>query len=146
MRITKITTNNFTSSSKPQETSDKNSTDVLKMFHDKAKNSADMTDSILVPRTIFKGYLGIMTGTTLLTLSSFTSKFSKISKSLGILGALTSLYGIIDEIHQSFTPGRSCSVFDWFADTAGAAAGIFAYVLLLYILINTVWRTKYGQE
>ncbi len=93
MRITKITTNNFTSSSKPQETSDKNSTDVLKMFHDKAKNSADMTDSILVPRTIFKGYLGIMTGTTLLTLSSFTSKFSKISKSLGILGALTSLYG-----------------------------------------------------
>lgn len=93
MRITKITTNNFTSSSKPQETSDKNSTDVLKMFHDKAKNSADMTDSILVPRTIFKGYLGIMTGTTLLTLSSFTSNFSKISKSLGILGALTSLYG-----------------------------------------------------
>ena len=82
MRITKITTNNFTSSSKPQETSDKNSTDVLKMFHDKAKNSADMTDSILVPRTIFKGYLGIMTGTTLLTLSSFTSKFSKISKYL----------------------------------------------------------------
>ncbi|MCR5605442.1 MAG: VanZ family protein [Treponema sp.] len=60
--------------------------------------------------------------------------------------ALTSLYGIIDEIHQSFTPGRSCSVFDWLADTAGATAGIFVYVLLLSILINTVWRTKYGQE
>lgn len=93
MRITKITTNNFTSSSKPKETSDKNSTDVLKMFHDKAKNSADMTDSILVPRTIFKGYLGIMTGTTLLTLSSLSGKHPKISKPLGILGALTSLYG-----------------------------------------------------
>lgn len=93
MRITKITTNNFTSSSKPKETSDKNSTDVLKMFHDKAKNSADMTDSILVPRTIFKGYLGIMAGTTLLTLSSLSGKHPKISKPLGILGALTSLYG-----------------------------------------------------
>ncbi len=90
MRITKITTNNFTSS-KPQE--EQKSTDFLKMFHDKAKNSADMTDSILVPRTIFKGYLGIMTGTTLLTLSSFTGKHPKISKPLGIVGALTSLYG-----------------------------------------------------
>ena len=27
-----------------------------------------MTDTIVVPRTIFKGYLGIMTGTTLLTI------------------------------------------------------------------------------
>lgn len=93
MRITKITANNFTSS-KPQEPKKgETSTDFLKMFHDKAKNSADMTDSILVPRTIFKGYLGIMAGTTLLTLSSFTGKHPKISKPLGIIGALTSLYG-----------------------------------------------------
>lgn len=94
MRITKITANNFTFSSKTQETNSKeNQTDFLKMFHDKAKNSADMTDSILVPRTIFKGYLGIMTGTTLLTLSSLIGKHPKISKPLGIVGTLTSLYG-----------------------------------------------------
>lgn len=77
----------------PYQLGKKNSTDVLKIFHDKVKNSADMTDSILVPRTIFKGYLGIMTGTTLLTLSSLSGKHPKISKPLGILGALTSLYG-----------------------------------------------------
>jgi VanZ family protein len=39
---------------------------------------------------------------------------------------LTSLYGISDEFHQSFTPHRSVDVFDWLADTAGAvAAGFF---------------------
>ncbi len=70
-----------------------NKKDYLSMFHDKAKNSADMTDTIVVPRTIFKGYLGIMTGTTLLTLGSLTNKHPKISKPLSIIGALTSLYG-----------------------------------------------------
>ncbi len=93
MRIARISTNNFTSSTTQVNKPNENSTDFLKMFHDKAKNSADMTDSILVPRTIFKGYLGIMAGTTLLTLSSFTGKHPKISKPLGIIGALTSLYG-----------------------------------------------------
>ena len=87
MNITKISTNSFTSSSPQEATRKKNSTDFLKIFHDKVKNSADMTDSILVPRTIFK------TGTTLLTLSSLSGKHPKISKPLGILGALTSLYG-----------------------------------------------------
>jgi VanZ family protein len=34
-----------------------------------------------------------------------------------------SLYGIVDEIHQSFTPGRDCNVWDWAADTLGAILG-----------------------
>ena len=33
--------------------------------------------------------------------------------------ALGSLWGASDEIHQSFVPGRDCSVFDWCADTMG---------------------------
>lgn len=47
--------------------------------------------------------------------------------------AVTSLYGIIDEIHQSFVPGRSCSIFDWIADTTGAIAGFFIFLLVLFI-------------
>jgi VanZ family protein len=35
---------------------------------------------------------------------------------------MTSAYGIVDEVHQSFVPGRSVSVLDWIADTSGAAA------------------------
>lgn len=65
----------------------------LDNFQTKVKNSADMNDTLVVPRTIFKGYLGIMTGTTLLTLGSLLNKHHKLSKPLGILGALTSFYG-----------------------------------------------------
>lgn len=32
------------------------------------------------------------------------------------------LYGISDEIHQFFVPTRSADVWDWVADTVGAAA------------------------
>lgn len=38
-----------------------------------------------------------------------------------------SCYGIIDEIHQSYVPGRSCSVFDWCADTVGAVIGAIIF-------------------
>jgi hypothetical protein len=67
--------------------------DFLEKFHEKAKNSADMTDTILVPRTIFKGYLGIMSGTTLVTLGALLGKFKTLSKTLSISGLLASLYG-----------------------------------------------------
>jgi VanZ family protein len=37
---------------------------------------------------------------------------------------LTSLYGVSDEIHQYFTPGRSVDITDWVADTVGAALAL----------------------
>lgn len=39
---------------------------------------------------------------------------------------IASLYGISDEFHQSFTPGRTPEVLDWVADTTGAALAIMA--------------------
>lgn len=82
----------FKSSLLPPQTSNK--TNFLEKFHSKVKNSADMTDTIVVPRTIFKGYLGIMTGTTLVTLGGIlTGKMPKLSKTFSIAGLLTSLYG-----------------------------------------------------
>lgn len=65
----------------------------LDRFHTYAKNSADMNDTIVVPRTIFKGYLGIMAGTTLITLGGVVKKPQKLSKALTISGLLASLYG-----------------------------------------------------
>jgi len=43
---------------------------------------------------------------------------------------IVSLYGFLDEFHQSFTPGRETSVLDWCADTVGAIIGsiVFFYV------------------
>ena len=40
-----------------------------------------------------------------------------------------SLYGITDEVHQSFVPYRAPSMEDWIADVGGAIAGV-AIVLL----------------
>jgi VanZ family protein len=38
--------------------------------------------------------------------------------------AIAAAYGATDEIHQSFVPGRSADVVDWFADASGALIGI----------------------
>jgi VanZ family protein len=40
--------------------------------------------------------------------------------------AISSLYGVTDEYHQLFVPGRTFDVRDIFADTLGAAAGASA--------------------
>lgn len=88
MKITSIQPYNFTSQNIQNKTKS-----YLDNFSTKVKNSADLSDTITVPRTIFKGYLGVMSGMTLLTLGGLTSKFPKISKPLNIFGTLVSMYG-----------------------------------------------------
>jgi VanZ family protein len=41
--------------------------------------------------------------------------------------ALVSLFGLTDELHQGFTPGRSVEVADWVADTLGATFAVTLY-------------------
>ena len=67
----------------------------LDRFHTKIQNSADMTDTLVVPRTIFKGYLGIMTGTTLVTLAGLVNKVKhpKMFNGTMAAGLLSSFYG-----------------------------------------------------
>ena len=48
--------------------------------------------------------------------------------------ALSSLYGVTDEFHQIFTPGRSCDPMDWLVDTIAAALGVLICYLLLKAL------------
>lgn len=47
----------------------------------------------------------------------------------GAIGGLlaASAFGVSDEWHQSFVPGRSCDVMDWVADTSGAALAVLMY-------------------
>lgn len=47
---------------------------------------------------------------------------------------IVSVYGIIDEIHQSFVPGRESSVLDWCADTLGAVLGVFIFLSIRKLL------------
>jgi VanZ family protein len=43
---------------------------------------------------------------------------------------LTTLYGVFDEVHQAFTPGRSPDMRDLLADSLGAALGVAAMFAL----------------
>ncbi len=44
---------------------------------------------------------------------------------------LASLYGVSDELHQSFVAGRSSDAGDWLADTTGALLAVLAVRYLL---------------
>ncbi len=45
--------------------------------------------------------------------------------------ALASVYGVSDEVHQHWVPGRTTDVFDWLADTSGAALAVGGLELVL---------------
>ncbi|MGC3999612.1 MAG: VanZ family protein [Anaeromyxobacter sp.] len=48
-----------------------------------------------------------------------------------LAAAVGSLYGVTDEWHQAYVPGRSSDPTDWAADTAGALAGAVAVTIAL---------------
>jgi VanZ family protein len=47
--------------------------------------------------------------------------------------ALGSLYGVSDELHQAWVPGRNSDLHDWLADTVGVLAGIALFHLTLQL-------------
>lgn len=49
---------------------------------------------------------------------------------------IVSIYGIFDELHQLFIPGRSCELNDLLADIAGAIIGILILNILLRFYRN----------
>jgi VanZ family protein len=50
---------------------------------------------------------------------------------------LTASFGLSDELHQGFVPGRSPDVLDLGADAVGALAAI-----LLYALVRALWQRR----
>jgi VanZ family protein len=46
------------------------------------------------------------------------------------------VYGVLDEWHQSFTPGREVSVYDWFADVGGAILGSVSGCILMRLMVK----------
>jgi VanZ family protein len=49
-----------------------------------------------------------------------------------------SFYGITDELHQWFVPGRTCDVYDWMADTIGATVA----VAVVWLVARVVQRRR----
>ena len=90
MQVSAIPSVNFKSNTETGKDSPK--TKFTDNFQTKLRNSADMSDCISVPRTIFKGYLGIMIGTSLGSIASLL-KPSKTKKAVAAAGIVTALYG-----------------------------------------------------
>jgi VanZ family protein len=53
---------------------------------------------------------------------------------------IATLYGVSDEIHQLFVPGRSGALKDVLIDSAGAAIGVLA--LAVFLGIVRIWKKK----
>ncbi len=54
---------------------------------------------------------------------------------------IAAAYGITDELHQSFVPGRDCSFWDWLADALGAWTGAY-----LYLKSENVLKTRHERS
>ncbi len=58
-----------------------------------------------------------------------TMKKFPVALALGIVA----FYGMVDELHQYFIPGRFCDINDWIADVIGALiAGVLYFFLKMY--------------
>ena len=55
------------------------------------------------------------------------------TKFIPLIAILGVMYGLSDEIHQFFTPGRSFSFGDVFLDSAGAIIGLATYAFTLEV-------------
>ena len=55
---------------------------------------------------------------------------------------LTVLYGISDELHQSFVPTRDSSVIDVLSDSVGALLGILALVVFQRVISSRQTRAS----
>jgi VanZ family protein len=54
---------------------------------------------------------------------------ARLGTRLALSWTFTVIYGVSDEVHQAFVPGRSATFFDVLVDAAGAAAALAALTL-----------------
>jgi len=63
------------------------------------------------------------------------SIWKRCTTSNGLLAwCLGAVYAASDEFHQSFVPGRTPSVDDWFADALGAGAAVLVILAIAAVL------------
>lgn len=67
---------------------------LVEKFENNIKNSADLNDTVKVPRTIFKGYLAFTAGTALATVAAIAKgKTPRISNFLNIISSALIIFG-----------------------------------------------------
>lgn len=64
----------------------------------------------------------------------FQEKFPQLKIKYVLYAMIASvLYGLSDEVHQYFVPGRTADVFDFLADALGV---VFGVILLRYWIVS----------
>ena len=66
--------------------------DVLDILSEKVVNRRDITDTVTIPRAIFKGYLCFTVGTAINSIAGLLQQ-GKLTKGMNIAGSLISIYG-----------------------------------------------------
>jgi len=81
-----------------------------------------------------------------LSLRAFMNSPRKILSSDAVFFTVltTVVFGLTDEIHQAFVPGRSSNIADWVFDSLGAVAGVLALKLWLKIYAKIRTRRRLG--
>ena len=70
----------------------------------------------------------------LLVTSAVSTYGRSLRKTAAVSLAVCALYAVSDEIHQYFVPGRACMLRDMLLDTCGAACGVTAVLLLVFLI------------
>ena len=96
----------------------------------------------------FSHFAGYFILSFLLTLMLHFSPGNKTSgwKLVGIVVIIVSCYGIFDELHQMFIPGRFAEFLDWIADFIGAVIGSATSYAFLIKKNETTMAVNSGPE
>ncbi|MBQ8886667.1 MAG: hypothetical protein IJY61_03105 [Candidatus Gastranaerophilales bacterium] len=90
---------------KVQQTKLEYKPDILDICSEKIINKRDITDTVTMPRAIFKGYLCFTAGTAINAISGMLKK-GKTSKVLGIAGSLISILGTFNFVKPFLIPEK----------------------------------------
>lgn len=77
---------------KPVQKTPEYKPDVLDILSEKVVNRRDITDTVTIPRAIFKGYLCFTVGTAINAIAGMLNQ-GRITKGMNIAGSLISIYG-----------------------------------------------------
>ena len=90
---------------KAQQTKLEYKPDILDICSEKIVKKRDITDTVTMPRAIFKGYLCFTAGTAINAISGMLEK-GKTSKALGIAGSLISILGTFNFVKPFLIPEK----------------------------------------
>lgn len=79
--------------------------DILDICSEKIINNKDITDTVTMPRAIFKGYLCFTAGTAINAIAGMIKK-GKLSKGLSIAGSLISVVGTFNFVKPFLLPEK----------------------------------------